>query len=204
MSDKLFSLMIIGIITLSVTAIFIAIFIDFYLYEKKDNVTKKKRSIVATGTMIGFYFVYYLLIRQGIGRIVPQNIQIYKILCIIGTVMIVAGAFINITGRTQLKSNWANHIKIYDNHTLVTKGAYGYVRHPLYASIMLALYGGCIVYLNWLCTILVSIVFIPFMYYRAKQEEKLLSEQFTEYNNYRDKIGMFFPKSFRRYRNETN
>lgn len=108
--------------------------------------------------------------------------------------MIVIGTVINIIGRIQLKSNWANHIKIYKNHSLINRGIYKVVRHPLYASIMLMLFGGSIAYRNWLSAVLTAFVFIPFMYYRAKQEETLLQEEFTEYEEYKNTTGMFFPK----------
>jgi len=35
------------------------------------------------------------------------------------------------------------------------------------------------------------------MYYRAKQEEKFLQEEFAEYKEYKKKTGMFFPKLWR-------
>ncbi|MGK0469242.1 MAG: protein-S-isoprenylcysteine O-methyltransferase Ste14, partial [Clostridium sp.] len=42
----------------------------------------------------------------------------------------------------------------------------------------------------------VTFIFIPFMYYRAKQEETLLIQTFSEYNDYIKRTGMFFPKIF--------
>jgi protein-S-isoprenylcysteine O-methyltransferase Ste14 len=111
--------------------------------------------------------------------------------------MIVAGAIINLLGRVQLKGNWTNHIKIYESHSLVNRGIYNVVRHPLYASIMLMLFGGSVAYRNWLSAALTAFVFIPFMYYRAKQEEVLLLEEFTEYVEYKKTTGMFLPKLWR-------
>lgn len=181
------------LIVLSVVSVFVAIFIDFQKFEKKNNVLKSKRSIVATGTMIGFYAVYYLFLRFKIGYVGVSN---YPAI-LIGTLMIVFGAVINILGRVSLNSNWANHIKIYEDHKLITKGFYKVVRHPLYASIMLMLLGGALVYRNWISALLTAFVFIPFMYYRAKQEERLLEAKFSEYKEYREKTGMFFPKFWR-------
>ena len=179
-----------ALITLSVVAVFVAIFIDFVIYNSKNTVKKSRRSIVATGSMIGFYVVYYFVLRYRIGGL--YFIDPYII--IIGTAMIVAGAVFNILGRIQLKGNWANHIKIYEGHSLVNRGIYKVVRHPLYASIMLMLFGGSIAYRNWLSAVLTAFVFIPFMYYRAKQEETLLQEEFAEYEEYKKTTGMFFPK----------
>ena len=50
---------------------------------------------------------------------------------------------------------------------------------------------------NYLVIILNTVVFIPFMYYRAKQEEKELIKTFKEYKKYRKETGMFFPKIIR-------
>ncbi|MDR0476748.1 MAG: isoprenylcysteine carboxylmethyltransferase family protein [Desulfobulbaceae bacterium] len=179
------------VISLSVVSVFLAIFIDFILYGEKDTVKKSKRVIVATGSMIGFYFVYYLVLRFRLGNF-DHNAHI--LIVFLGTAMVVTGAVTNILGRLQLKGNWANHIKVYEDHTLINHGVYKLVRHPLYASIMLMLLGGSLVYRNWLSAALTAFIFIPFMYYRAKQEEALLREEFAEYENYIKNTGMFFPK----------
>lgn len=181
------------LIMLSTASVFIAIAVDFKKYNNKNNTKHGKKSIVATGTMLGFYLVYYIVIRLEIGNLQFSGV-IYSM---IGTLFVVAGAAINVLGRLKLKDNWANHIKIYDKHTLVTVGVYRVVRHPLYASIMLMLLGGSLAYQNWLSAILTVFVFIPFMYYRAKQEEMLLITEFPEYLQYKHKVGMFFPKIWR-------
>lgn len=181
------------IIILSVASVFIAVIIDFIKYNEKDSIKASKKSVVATGTMVGFYVIYYLFLRFNIGTIPLFN----HTLIIIGTIMIVSGAIINILGRLHLKDNWANHIKIYKDHTLITTGIYNIVRHPLYASIMLMLFGGSLAYRNWISALLTALIFIPAMYYRAKQEEELLEKEFSEYINYKQKVGMFFPKLWR-------
>lgn len=178
------------VISSSVAILFLAILINFLIDDKKRETTNNKKSIVATFTMICFYIVYYIILRFQIGKF---NFVNYTFI-IFGTVMIVLGCFINIFGRFNLGKNWSDHIKIYDTHTLVIEGMYKYVRHPLYASIILMLFGGCIAYRNWLNAILTVFIFIPFIYYRAKQEEQLLSQQFEQYKNYKNTTGMFFPK----------
>ncbi len=182
-----------SVITLSVISVFVAIAIDFLLYNERSATKCKKKSIVATGSMVGFYLVYYLVIRFHIGTIHHKSV----FLVILGTTMIAIGAVINLLGRLHLGSNWANHIKIYEEHVLITSGAYSIVRHPLYSSIMLMLLGGSLAYRNYLSLLLTALVFIPFMYYRAKQEETLLSQEFENYQEFKSKTGMFFPRIWR-------
>jgi len=123
----------------------------------------------------------------------------WVICLLVGTFLVVFGAVINIFGRLYLKGNWANHVKIYEGHKLITGGPYRFVRHPLYSSIIIMLLGGSIAYANWLCVVLILVVFIPSMVYRGKQEEEMLSKEFAEYSTYKQNVGMLFPKSFRRY-----
>jgi protein-S-isoprenylcysteine O-methyltransferase Ste14 len=108
--------------------------------------------------------------------------------------MVGVGAVINIWGRILLRNNWANHIKIYAGHTLVRRGIYRVVRHPLYASIILMLLGGSVLWQNYLSALATVVFFIPAMVYRAKQEERLLREHFPDYAAYQQQAGMFFPK----------
>lgn len=196
--QDMFSFIIQLVICASVLGLFVSILIDFTLYTRNERVKKEKKSIVETGTMTLFFIAFYIRIvsKQGVFQI--ENNYLKKVSILIGTIAIVVGCIMNILGRFNLGNNWANHIKIYDKHTLVQNGMYRIVRHPLYASIMLMFYGACLVYRNYYCLLMVSFIFIPFMYYRAKQEETLLIQTFSEYSNYKKTTGMFFPKIFRR------
>lgn len=194
----MFSFIIQLIISISVLALFLSILIDFTLYTRDEHIKREKKSVVETGTMTLFLVAFYLILMTKIGIVAIYNENLKHTIIIIGTLAIVSGCLMNIVGRFNLGSNWANHIKIYDEHTLVQKGMYKIVRHPLYASIMLMFYGATLVYRNILCFMAVTFIFIPFMYYRAKQEETLLIQTFSEYNDYKKRTGMFFPKLIKR------
>ena len=195
--ENMFSFVIQLIICSSVLALFISILIDFTLYTRDENVKKEKKSIVETGTMTLFLFAFYLILITKVGIVPIHDNNLKYTMIILGTFAIVFGCIMNILGRFNLGSNWANHIKIYQKHILIEKGMYKIVRHPLYASIMLMFYGACLVYRNIICFIAVTFIFIPFMYYRARQEEILLMETFSEYSDYKNRVGMFFPRLFK-------
>lgn len=196
--QDMFTFIIQLVICSSVLGLFISILIDFTLYTRDKHVKKEKKSIVETGTMTLFFIGFYFAIVSKLGVVRVEDDYLRKSIIIIGTIAIVSGCLLNIIGRFNLGRNWANHIKIYDEHTLVQNGMYKVVRHPLYASIMLMFYGACLVYRSYFCFLLVSFIFIPFMYYRAKQEETLLTQTFNEYSNYKKTTGMFFPKILKR------
>ena len=191
MNKDIFLLISQAIIGFSVIGLFVAIIIDFAFFQDKRNVSKEKKSIVETGTMT-LFFILFMIVLRFTKNITPDvDIQVKRIVALIGAILVLIGAIVNIIGRFNLGENWANHIKIYENHNLVNRGVYKIVRHPLYSSIMLMFIGASLAYINIYCFLLEIIIFIPFMYYRAKQEEELLIDRFPEYKEYRKTQGCF-------------
>ncbi len=194
----LLTLLVRGLVGLCVVAVFTAVLINFLQARMAGRVAHEQRSIVATGTMIGFFVAYYLLIqaglRQGFGVHVPSDTTLLLMLQLIGLLLVMTGAAVNILGRVRLGRNWANQATVYDDHTLVTRGIFGVVRHPLYASLIWMFYGAGLVYVNYAALLATTLLFVPAMIYRARLEERLLEERFPEYTDYRRRVGMFLPK----------
>lgn len=184
----------VAITSFPVLALIVAILLDFILFEERNDTKKSKHSLVATGTMFLFYGFYMLAI---VLRILVLTPPLPLEARYFGVVLLYLGSAMNIWGRVVLKNNWANHIKIYSDHRLITNSIFKIVRHPLYTSLFVMMFGGAIFFSNLACFLLTAFVFIPMMYYRAKQEEKLLCQEFPEYENYRRTTGMFFPKPWR-------
>lgn len=184
------------IVALCVFLILIAVLIDFVEFQKRKEVKKEKKSIVETGTMLVFLFFFYFLVKFQIGQInfIPFFLKV--ILAISGLIVLAIGCYINIIGRLNLGKNWSNQIKIYQDHSFISSGVYRFVRHPLYASIIWMFFGASLIYSNYLAFFANAFIFIPFMYYRGKQEESMLIKEFEDYKNYQMKVGMFFPKLF--------
>lgn len=189
-----FQLAVVVVICLCAFAIFLSVLINFIDARQRPRPKIEKRSIVATGTMTAFFVVFYLLIRLKVGEIPLDYIPVKIGLVLSGLALVVIGCVVNIQGRVALGANWADHIKIYPDHTLVGTGVFRFVRHPLYASLIWMFYGACLVYCNGAAFLANTLVFIPFMAYRAKQEEDLLAGQFPAYRDYQKKVGMFFPR----------
>ena len=78
---------------------------------------------------------------------------------------------------------------------MVREGPYRFIRHPFYTSYLLAWVAGAIgAFQPWL---LLSAVFMGFIYYRAARQEeaKFLSGRFGEqYRQYQCQAGMFWPR----------
>jgi protein-S-isoprenylcysteine O-methyltransferase Ste14 len=180
-----------ALIGLCASAIVLSILINF-LEAKGARAKTVKHSIVATGTMSLFFVGFYLLIRFHVGALEVPSLPLRVGLVIVGLGLIVFGCAVNIAGRLRLGRNWANQVTIYHGQQLVTTGVYRLVRHPLYASLIWMFYGASLVYANVAAFLANTAVFLPFMAYRARQEEKLLLQEFKEYAQYQAHVGMFF------------
>lgn len=172
----------------------VAIVVDFRRYHRQPRgVVVSDRSLVETGSMTAFFVCYYLVIRLGLVDLGLAG-RLRVVLVVIGLAAIVAGAAVNVWGRLSLKSAWANQIKIYEGHELVTGGPYRFVRHPLYASLIWIFIGGSLVYAEPISLVLTLGIFVPMMYVRARKEDVALEATFgDEFREYRRHTGMLFP-----------
>ncbi len=188
-----------AVVCAGIALIYARVFSNFRDARKRSGKKKKEvRSIVETTSMSAFFFVCTLLCVSGIGTYRFHHV----VLTAFALLVYVLGTAVNLMGRRSLGKNWGNNVVIYQDHTLVTTGVYGVVRHPLYASIIWMLYAVGILYQNYLVIVLNTVVFLPFMSYRADQEEKELELVFDGYGAYKKRVGKFFPKIFRRKRDE--
>ena len=181
------------IVTLCTVSVLTAVFINFQLARRSHTVRHERPSLVKTGSMLAFFAAVYLLIRFRVG--VYEIPSLGYPTAIAGLALLVLGSTVNILGRFALGRNWGNQVIIYQDHTLVTGGAYRFVRHPLYASLIWMFIGASLVFQNWASLLATLFIFVPAMYYRGKLEEKALIAQFPNYAEYRDRTGMFFPIS---------
>lgn len=110
----------------------------------------------------------------------------------IGAVCTALGIGLAIFARAYLGRNWGVPMSRKENPELVTGGPYAFIRHPIYAGVILAMLGSMIgesVY--WTLPL---ILFGAYFIYSARREEELMSTQFPEqYPSYIGRTKMFVP-----------
>lgn len=113
----------------------------------------------------------------------------------LGVVLLVAALFVFWRAHADLGLNWSPSLEIRENHELVTRGIYGIIRHPMYASQWLWVIAQPLLLPNWIAGWLNLAVFVLFYTLRVKAEEQLMLEQFgDQYRSYMQKVGAVFPK----------
>jgi protein-S-isoprenylcysteine O-methyltransferase Ste14 len=112
-----------------------------------------------------------------------------------GVFLLACSVFIFRRAHLDLKSNWSPTLETRKDHTLVTNGIYGYIRHPMYASQCLWAIAQILLLQNWLAGPLHLIFFVPFYILRVQAEEKMMLDTFGDrYREYMKKTGGVIPK----------
>lgn len=112
---------------------------------------------------------------------------------IIGTIIYVLGLATAIIGRLQLGENWANleDYQVMSDQSLVTRGIYGHIRHPIYGGDMLLLLGLELALNSWLFLGIIPLFFIVSR--QVEAEEAILSHAFPGYSDYTQRTKRFIP-----------
>ena len=176
-----------------VVGMFMAVLSNF-IAGRSARQYRERRSFVATFSMVLFAVALFLTLRFRVGFISVGNQWSVILFRAMGSLVMLVGLAYNLWGRMHLKGNWSDHVRVYEDHFLVTDGPYRFVRHPLYASLIWMFLGASAAYLNWLSAVETLLVFVPAMTYRARLEEQALEAQFGEaYAAYRRTTPRFFP-----------
>lgn len=112
-----------------------------------------------------------------------------------GVGLCLVGFAFAVWARIYLGRNWGMPMSLRQGHELVTSGPYAYVRHPIYAGIMLAMVGSALT--ESLLWMLVFGLYFGYFLFSARSEEKTMQAQFPDaYPAYRRRTKMLIPFVF--------
>lgn len=75
---------------------------------------------------------------------------------------------------------------------LITHGIYSLIRHPLYASVMLASLGWVLIWQSWPAG-LAAVLLVVLLEVKVRHEERCLRQKFPEYVDYARRVRRFIP-----------
>jgi protein-S-isoprenylcysteine O-methyltransferase Ste14 len=113
----------------------------------------------------------------------------------LGVLFTTAALFVFWRAHADLGLNWSPSLEIREKHELITRGIYGVIRHPMYASQWLLVIAQPLLLQNWIAGFLNLLVFIPFYLLRVKAEEQMMLDSFgMKYQEYMKNTGKVLPK----------
>jgi protein-S-isoprenylcysteine O-methyltransferase Ste14 len=104
-------------------------------------------------------------------------------------------AVVLLLSHQALGANWTGQLNIQENHVLVVRGIYTYVRHPMYLSFLLSGVGTLLLSANWFIGASLLIWFWIMYLGRINHEEQMMISEFGEqYETYMHSTGRLLPK----------
>jgi protein-S-isoprenylcysteine O-methyltransferase Ste14 len=95
---------------------------------------------------------------------------------------------------STLQGYWSTTLQLRESHILITGGPYRWVRHPMYAALLLLFTGLSLASAVW-PFLLMAVLMIPFFGRIAMKEEAMMIERFgDEYRSYMQRSGRFLPR----------
>jgi protein-S-isoprenylcysteine O-methyltransferase Ste14 len=102
-----------------------------------------------------------------------------------GLAIYASGVFLLLWTHLTLGDQFSDTIEFRENHTLIKKGPYFLIRHPMYSSVLLTVAGGFLITGNWCFLAIQMSVYMLIIYVRIPAEEGAMRSRFgAAYDNY--------------------
>jgi len=113
----------------------------------------------------------------------------------LGVVVLVVALWLFWRSHADLGHNWFLSVQIREEHTLVTKGVFRRMRHPMYASQWLWGIAQTLLLQNLIAGLSGLVGFLPLYLLRVPREEQMMLEHFGEaYRLYMKRTGRVLPR----------
>ena len=96
-----------------------------------------------------------------------------------GLIVTIVGLIAILSARYSLGSNWSVGMDVKEKHELVTCGLYAYIRHPIYAALLMMFFGSAVVF-GTLGSVIGFILAIVSCLIRIHNEDALMAREFPD------------------------
>lgn len=112
----------------------------------------------------------------------------------VGLFIAIGAEVVTARARMELGDQQAGGIEVWAEQRLVSRGLYGFVRHPIYLGTIAFGLGLGLGLWSWALLLADLVVALPILYWMASQEERLLTERFgQDYREYQARVPMLSP-----------
>lgn len=111
----------------------------------------------------------------------------------LGAGVVAAGLGFAVWARLVLGRNWSGTVTLKQDHELIRRGPYRWVRHPIYTGLLLGFLGTAIALTQWRGLLALLIAFVA-LWRKLRHEERWLGEVFgVDYAQYRSEVAALIP-----------
>ena len=147
-----------------------------------QRVKMKSKSYSYILVSLQFIFIAILIAHHGLHA--PSNFALF--------IFLLGCGFGLYTVRHNPLGNFNITPEIKENASLITTGAYRYIRHPMYFSVLVMMLG-VVISKPTLLSFFIYVLLVVTLFLKAHKEEMLWVEQSSEYGNYRQRTKKIIP-----------
>jgi protein-S-isoprenylcysteine O-methyltransferase Ste14 len=157
-----------------------------------------RRKVARTFTVLNTGLLYLGFLLVWLGRSVPGSLGLLVVpqaipIRVTGTVFAIIGVAFAIWSRQSLRNNWSGEVAITEGQQFMRTGPYAFVRHPIYAGMLLALFGTTLVSSTVGSLIGFGLAILS-LWQKADIEEQFLMVEFGEqYARYQREVKFLIP-----------
>ncbi|MBC7074713.1 MAG: isoprenylcysteine carboxylmethyltransferase family protein [Syntrophomonadaceae bacterium] len=112
----------------------------------------------------------------------------------IGFILFIISCFIRWRGFESIDKYFNPRVAVYENHRLMTEGAYKNIRHPLYLGSAVGFFAIPMVFNSWGGLLIILLATVPALVYRIRIEEEFMLKHFgDEYAQYMKRTKKMIP-----------
>ena len=143
--------------------------------------------------ILGFVVVALLSAVTMLGTIPAPSGPLFTVAVVVGIALLVMGGLMAFWGYRSLGRSFSSEAEVRQDTVLVTTGAFGLVRHPMYLAVLLLWAGSALALASPLMAIC-CVVLLPAFVARSRAEERLLTRHFgSAYDAYAARVPMLVP-----------
>jgi protein-S-isoprenylcysteine O-methyltransferase Ste14 len=143
--------------------------------------------------MVVVLFTWGRLRRHGMIR-VPEYWWGYSLAAgLLGALLTVLGLALAIWARNVIGRNWSATVVFKENHELIERGPYAYVRHPIYSALLLMILGTAVASGAPEWFVILGVAFVMLLV-KARMEERMMTRHFpAAYPAYKRRVKALIP-----------
>jgi protein-S-isoprenylcysteine O-methyltransferase Ste14 len=151
-----------------------------------------KRTVERSGTWVrGIVSVVVILLVATRGVWLANGASLWRVtpgLAVVAAAITAAGLSVALWARAALGRNWSGAVVLKEQHDLIDRGPYAFVRHPIYTGVLLMALGTVTV-AGTSAGVILFATMVAGLIVKARREERLLTTHFPKlYPRYRARV----------------
>lgn len=154
--------------------------------SRQVKVVKSRKGALERVLLTVAWAAFFLALLWALSPLLAfADYPLHAVPLVVGSLGLVLGLWLLYRSHADLGTNWSLTLELREGHTLVTRGIYERVRHPMYLAFLVYALGQALALPNWIAGPAYLVAMATLFALRVGPEERMLREEFgPQYDAY--------------------